>query len=148
MIPLYSFFKSRLCVGEKILCPLTPFACLSMFRLPKQLTAHPYCALAQHLLLQMHSLFIIPAFYAGAFSKKSTFHKIFLLINLSYTLPSSAERRAGDDRANSGTTPSQQKVLFVNICHRHWLSSARGFPRGEFLHTKLVFSNTRLSIPI
>ena len=22
-----------------------------------------------------------------------------------------------------------QKVRFVNICHRHWLSSARGFPR-------------------
>ena len=25
-------------------CPLTPFAWLSMFRLPRQLTAHPYCA--------------------------------------------------------------------------------------------------------
>ena len=44
-------------------------------------------------------------------------------------MPSSAERRAGEDRANNGTTPRQQKVLFVNICHRHWLFSARGFPR-------------------
>ena len=35
VIPLYSFFKGRLRVGEKILCSLTPFACLSMFRLPK-----------------------------------------------------------------------------------------------------------------
>ena len=57
------------------------------------------------------------------------FLKIYLLIYLSYTLPSSAERRAGEDRENNGTTPRQQKVLFVNICHRHWLFSARGFPR-------------------
>ena len=57
------------------------------------------------------------------------FLKIFLLIYLSYTLPSSAERRAGEDRENNGTTPRQQKVLFVNICHRYWLFSARGFPR-------------------
>ena len=59
------------------------------------------------------------------------FLKIFLLIYLSYTLPSSAERRAGEDRENNGTTPRQQKVLFVNICHRHWLFSARGFPREK-----------------
>ena len=56
------------------------------------------------------------------------FLKIYLLIYLSYTLPSSAERRAGEDRENNGTTPRQQKVLFVNICHRYWLFSARGFP--------------------
>ena len=67
----------------------------------------------------------------GCFSRKSTFLKIFLLIYLSYTLPSSAERRAGEDRANNGTTPRQQKVLFVNICHRHWLFSARGYPREK-----------------
>ena len=57
------------------------------------------------------------------------FLKIYLLIYPSYTLPSSAERRAGEDREKNGTTPRQQKVLFVNICHRHWLFSARGFPR-------------------
>ena len=61
--------------------------------------------------------------------QKSTFVKIFHLLYLSYTLPSSADRRAGEDRANSDSTPRQQKVLFVNICHRHWLFSARGFPR-------------------
>ena len=64
-----------------------------------------------------------------ALAQKSTFLKIFLLIYLSYTLPSSAERRAGDDRANNGTTPRPPKVLFVNICYRHGLFSARGFPR-------------------
>ena len=56
------------------------------------------------------------------------FLKIFFLIYLSYTLPSSAERRAGEDRENNGTNPRQQKVLFVNICHRHWLFSARSYP--------------------
>jgi hypothetical protein len=59
------------------------------------------------------------------------FLKIFLLIYLSYTLPSSAERRAGEDRENNGTTPRQQKVLFVNICHRYWLFSARGYPHEK-----------------
>ena len=34
-----------------------------------------------------------------------------------------------EHRRNSDSTPCQQKVLFVNICHLHWLSSARGYPR-------------------
>ena len=34
-------------------------------------------------------------------------------------------RRPREQRHNSPPT----KVLFVNICHRQWLSSARGFPR-------------------
>ena len=76
-----------------------------------------------------------------ALAQKSTFLKIFLLIYPSYTLPSSAERRAGEDRENNGTTPRQQKVLFVNICHRHWLFSARGYPRefpsGPLVHPEL-----------
>lgn len=50
-----------------------------------------------------------------ALAQKSTFLKIFLLFYPSYTLPSFAERRAGDDRANNGTTPRQQKVLFIKI---------------------------------
>ena len=72
------------------------------------------------------------------------FLKIFLLIYLSYTLPSSAERRAGEDRANNGTTPRQQKVLFVNICHRYWLFSARGYPHEKsppfFVHYPEYYS--------
>ena len=32
-------------------------------------------------------------------------------------------------RENSESTPCDQKVLFVNICHLHWLFSARGYPR-------------------
>ena len=101
------------------------FAFFIMSRLPK----HSCVLRSQHLLSQMHSLSITPELYSGTFSRKSTFLKIFLLIYPSYTLPSSAERRAGDDRANADSTPRQQKVLFVNICHRHWLFSARGFPR-------------------
>ena len=66
VIPVYSFFKGRLRVGEKILCSLTPFACLSMFRLPK-----PYCALrSQHLLSQMHSLLLYPNCIRVLFPKK------------------------------------------------------------------------------
>ena len=98
---------------------------LNANRLPKHFCAH----WSQHLPCRCFSLFIAPEWYSGAFSRKSTFLKIYLLIYLSYTLPSSAERRAGEDRENNGTTPRQQKVLFVNICHRHWLYSARGFPR-------------------
>ena len=59
-------------------------------------------------------------------------------------MPSSAERRAGEDRANNGTTPRQQKVLFVNICHRYWLFSARGYPREKsppfFVHYPEYYS--------
>ena len=68
VIPVYIILNIHffLVMGEKILCSLTPFACLSMFRLPK-----PYCALrSQHLLSQMHSLSIIPELYSGTFPKK------------------------------------------------------------------------------
>ena len=75
------------------------------------------------------------------------FLKIFLLIYLSYTLPSSAERRAGEDRENNGTTPRQQKVLFVNICHRHWLFSARRFPR-EFPSGHSGISGIAVPLPL
>ena len=34
-----------------------------------------------------------------------------------------------EHRRNSDSTPQEQKVLFVNICHLHWLYSARGYPR-------------------
>lgn len=78
---------------------------------------------------------------------KSTFIKICLLFYPSYTLPSSAERRAGEDRANNGTTPRQQKVLFVNICHRHWLFCPRGFPR-EFPSGHSGTSGTAVPLPL
>ena len=41
-------------------------------------------------------------------------------------------------RENSDSTPCQQKVLFVNICHLHWLSSARGSAR-EYSCNSFVF---------
>jgi hypothetical protein len=71
----------------------------------------------------------------GVFSQKSTFIKICLLFYPSYTLPSSAERRAGEDRANSDSTLRQQKVLFVKIapsphlsCFCQWSGKYPPFP--------------------
>ena len=71
----------------------------------------------------------------------------FIKIAVSYTLPASTERRAGDDRANSDSTPRQQKVLFVNICHRHWLFSARGYPR-EFPSGHSGTSDIAVPLPL
>ena len=110
-----------LVMGEKILCSLTPFACLSMFRLPK-----PYCALrSQHLLSQMHSLSIIPAFHAGAFSPKSTFIKISLPLHLPNPPRVKDLGRTKDEPRNTQRTPNHPKVLikigylkeiFVTVC--------------------------------
>ena len=75
------------------------------------------------------------------------FLKIFLLIYPSYTFPYFTDRRAGEDRENNGTTPRQQKVLFVNICHRHWLFSARGYPR-EFPSGHSGTSNIAVPLPL
>ena len=109
VIPVYSFFKGRLRVGDKILCSLTPFACLSMFRLPK-----PYCALrSQHLLSQMHSFSITPAFHAGAFSLKSTFIKISLPLHLPNPPRVKDQGRTKDEPRNTQRTPNHQKVLFI-----------------------------------
>ena len=133
------FFQRPLTRGEEI--PQSALFVRVVEHVSTTKTTHSTSILrlvAQHLLLQMHSMSITPECYSGAFSRKSTFLKIFLLIYLSYTLPSSAERRAGEDRANSDTTPRQQKVLFVNICHRHWLFSARGYPR-KLLSSSLLF---------
>ena len=116
--------------------------------------------MAQHLLLQMHSMSITPECYSGILVKNTPsfrkglgvgyicrFLRFSYLIYLSYTLPSSAERRAGEDRANNGTTPRQQKVLFVNICHRYWLFSARGFPR-KFPSGHSGTSRTAVPLPL
>ena len=43
-----------------------------------------------------------------------------------------------EHRRNSDSTSCQQKVLFVNICHLHWLYSARGYPRDS-LPVTLVY---------
>ena len=92
-------------------CSLTPFACLSMFRLPK-----PYCALrSQHLLSQMHSLSIIPAFHAGAFSPKSTFIKISLPLHLPNPPRVKDQGRTKDEPRNTQRTPNHLKVLFIKI---------------------------------
>ena len=48
-----------------------------------------------------------------ALAQKSTFLKIYLLIYPSYTLPFSAERRAGDNRENNGTTPANKKCCLL-----------------------------------
>ena len=111
VIPLYSFFKGRLRVGEKILCSLTPFACLSMFRLPKL-----YCALrSQHLLSQMHSLSITPELYSGTFPQKSTFIKISLPLHLPNPPRVEDQGRTKDEPRNTQRTPNHQKVLFIKI---------------------------------
>ena len=44
-------------------------------------------------------------------------------------------------------TAQIEKVLFVNICHRHWLSSARGFPR-EFPSGHSGTSGTAIPLPL
>ena len=87
-----------------------------MFRLPKRCTAHPYCALrSQHLLSQMHSLSIIPAFHAGAFSTKSTFIKISLPLHLPNPPQVKDQGRTKEEPRNTERTPNHQKVLFVKI---------------------------------
>ena len=95
-------FKGRLRVGKKFLSPLSSFACLSMFRLPK-----PYCVLRpQHLPCRCFSLSITPEWYSGAFSRKSTFLKIgFLFI---FSLPSPI--LPTDEREKTERTTAQLPV--------------------------------------
>ena len=113
VIPLYIILNIHffLVMGEKILCSLTPFACLSMFRLPK-----PYCALrSQHLLSQMHSLSITPELYSGTFPKKSTFIKISLPLHLPNPPRVKDQGRTKDEPRNTQRTPNHPKVLFIKI---------------------------------
>ena len=84
---------------------------LNANRLPK-----PYCALrSQHLLSQMHSLSIIPAFHAGAFSPKSTFIKISLPLHLPNPPRVKDQGRTKDEPRNTQRTPNHTKVLFIKI---------------------------------
>ena len=66
------------------------------------------------------------------------FLKIFLLIYLSYTLPSSAERRAGDDRENADTTHCNKKVrllwFYLKFCLAHGVTSP-----CYIVHSALIF---------
>ena len=69
---------------------------------------------------------------------KSTFLKIYLLIYPSYTLPSSAERRAGDDRENADTTHYDKKVrllrFYLKFCLAHGVTSP-----CYIVHSALIF---------
>ena len=66
-----------------------------------------------------------PEGYSGTFLQKVH----FLKIAISFTSLIPCRISPTDDRENSDSTPRDKKVLFVNICHRHWLSCARGYPR-------------------
>ena len=115
VIPLYIILNIHFFLvmggGEKILCSLTPFACLSNYRLPI-----PYCALrSQHLLSQMHSLSIIPELYSGTFPQKSTFIKISLPLHLPKPPRVKDQGRTKDEPRNTQRTPNHPKVLFIKI---------------------------------
>ena len=113
VIPLYIILDVQffLVMGKNFLSPLSSFAWLSNYRLPI-----PYCALrSQHLLSQMHSLSIIPAFHAGAFSKKSTFIKISLPLHLPNPPRVKDQGRTKDEPRNTQRTPNHLKVLFIKI---------------------------------
>ena len=87
---------------------LTPFAYLSMFRLPKL-----YCALrSQHLLSQMHSLSITPELYSGTFPQKSTFIKISLPLHLPNLIRVKDQGRTKDEPRNTQRTPYHPKSAF------------------------------------
>ena len=78
----------------------------------RESTAKTSCALrSQHLLSQMHSLSIIPAFHAGAFSKKA------LLLRFpfpcSYPIPLGLKTK--EEPRNTQRTPNHLKVLFIKI---------------------------------
>ena len=53
------------------------------------------------------------------------FLSLLPLLYLAFFRREKSERRPREQRQ----TPRQQKVLFVNICHRLWLFSARSYPR-------------------
>ena len=106
-----SMFARFARVGKKFQCSLPPFACLSMFRLPK-----PYCALrSQHLLSQMHSLSIIPELYSGTFPQKA------LLLRFpfpcTYPIPLGLKTKE-EPRMNQGTPkelPTTQKCFLLRF---------------------------------
>ena len=113
VIPMYIILNVHffLVMGEKILCSLTPFACLSNYRLPK-----PYCALrSQHLLSQMHSLSIIPELYSGTFPKK-----VLLLrfpFPCTYPIPLGLKTKE-EPRMNQGTPkelPTTKKCFLLRL---------------------------------
>ena len=129
VIPLYSFFKGRLRVGEMKKCLEWHFEycarrvptlrserntqnkkySASSLRVIKQLsTAKPYCALrSQHLLSQMHSLSIIPELYSGTFPQKA----LLLRFPFPCTYPIPLGLKTKEEPRNTQRTPNHPKVL-------------------------------------
>ena len=137
VIPLYSFFKGRLRVGEMKKCLEWHFEYCAR-RVPtlrskrntqnKKQFAHSVCVFkhvssakticalrSQHLLSQMHSLSITPELYSGTFPQKSTFIKISLPLHLPNPPRVKDQGRTKDEPRNTQRTPNHQKVLFLKI---------------------------------
>ena len=70
---------------------------------------------SQHLLSQMHSLYIIPELYSGTFPPKSTFIKISLPLHLPNPPRVKDQGRTKDEPRNTQRTPNHPKVLFIKI---------------------------------
>ena len=89
---------------------LTPFACLSMFRLPKQLTAHPYCAFgATSALADAFLCLLLPNDIRVLFHEKALFLRFLSLLPLLYLAffrRETSGRRPSEQRHNSPPTKS------------------------------------------
>ena len=97
-------FKGRLRVGKKFLSPLSSFAWLSMFRLPKQLTAHPYCALWRNICSCRCILCpLLPNAIRVLFPEKA----LFLRFSFSFTSLIPCPLPPRDEREKTERTPTQ-----------------------------------------
>ena len=112
VIPLYIILNIHffLVMGEKILCSLTPFACLSMFRLPK-LSALFVRSICLHRCILC---LLLPNCIRVLFPK-STFIKISLPLHLPNPPRVKDQGRTKDEPRNTQRTPNHQKVLFIKI---------------------------------
>ena len=118
----FSMFACFARVGKKFLSSLRVFlACFDYPNISASFVRNICLADAFLCLLLPNDIRVL-------FPKKALFLRLaFSLFSLYLPLfyrPTSG-RRPREQRHNSPPT----KVLFVNICHRQWLSSARGFPR-------------------
>ena len=118
--------------GRNSRVSLTSFAWFSNFRLPKHLRHGAASTLADAFLCLLFPHLM------RCFFKKSTFLNICLFTYFSYTLPSSAERRAGDDRENADTTHCDKKVrllwFYLKFCLAHGVTSP-----CYIVHSALIF---------
>ena len=105
-----SRFAHSVRVGEKFLRSLTPLACLSMFRLPKQLTAHPYCALWRNICSCRCILCpLLPNDIRVLFHEKALFLRFLShlpLLYLAFFRRETSGRRPSELRLNSPPTKS------------------------------------------